>query len=348
MALIADAATPGRKTDVLDCQWLQQLPTFGLLRGSFRPAAPICEVRSYLRLRDSLTKDCNSLVERIQKALTQMNIQIHREISDIMGVTGQRIVRAIVAGERDCVALAQMKHPQIKQSQETIAKALQGDYRQEHLFELRTALELFDIFELKIMECDQRIEDCFKKFEAKVEVPAPKVDHLRSPQRRLEEMRRHRLEQISGIDLTALPGLDLLAVERILSEVGTDAGRWPSEKHFFSWLDYAPVQSQIPWIRAHPNFSSCGFLEASRRLMRHNAVNPKPAVNTAASEEGSGIGSPFRTTSSNLNPVLEEGAVFTQRNDKVLEIGIVVFASEISLQDAVPVPVGCEAIIRGV
>lgn len=231
---------PGRKTDVLDCQWLQQLHSFGLLRGSFRPDAQVCEVRTYLRLRDSLSKDCNSLVQRIQKALTQMNIQIHRVLSDIMGVSGQRIVRSIIAGERDCVKLAQLKHPQVKQSTETLAKALQGDYRPEHLFELQTALEIFDALELKILECDKRIEECFKKFDTKVEVPAPRIDHLRSPERRLEETQRHRLEQISGIDLTALPGLDLLSVERILSEVGTDATRWPSEKHFCSWLGLCP------------------------------------------------------------------------------------------------------------
>lgn len=136
---------PGRKTDVKDCQWLQQLHTFGMLGGSFRPEARMCVVRSYLRLRDTLSKDCNSLVQRMQKALTEMNIQIHRVISDITGLTGMSILRAILAGERDCIKLAQMRHPQIKSSAQDIAKALEGDYCEEHLFALQTALELYDM-----------------------------------------------------------------------------------------------------------------------------------------------------------------------------------------------------------
>jgi transposase len=136
---------PGRKSDVKDCQWLQELHTFGMLRGSFRPEGRMCVARSYLRLRDTLSKDCNSLVQRMQN---------HRVISDITGLTGMSILRAIVAGERDGIKLAQMKHPQIKSSTQEIAKALEGDYRQEHLFALQTALELYDSFQFKIMECD--------------------------------------------------------------------------------------------------------------------------------------------------------------------------------------------------
>jgi hypothetical protein len=197
---------PGRKTDVVDCQWLQQLHTFGLLRGSFRPEAAMCVARSYLRLRDTLTKDSNSLVQRMQKALTEMNVQIHRVISDITGLTGMSILRAIVAGERDCVKLARLKHPQIKSSTEVLAKALEGDYCQEHLFALQTALELYDSLQIKILECDRRIE----------------VSRMRSAEKRREVRRRHHLQEVTGADLTALPGLELLAVERILSEIGRD------------------------------------------------------------------------------------------------------------------------------
>ena len=159
---------PGRKTDVKDCQWLQQLHTFGMLGGSFRPEARRCVVRSYLRLRDTLSKDCNSLVQRMQKALTEMNIQIHRVISDITGLTGMSILHAILAGERDCIKLAQMRHPQIKSSAQEIAKALEGDYCEEHLFALQTALELYERYQFKIMECDQHVEKALAAFEAKV------------------------------------------------------------------------------------------------------------------------------------------------------------------------------------
>lgn len=231
---------PGRKTDVQDCQWIQQLHTFGLLRGSFRPANQICEVRAYLRLRDSLTKDSGSLVLRMQKALTQMNVQIHRVLSDITGVTGMNILRAIIDGQRDGLTLAKLRHPQIKTSEETIAKSLQGDYRPEFLFELKTALELWDLYQLKMMDCDQQIRKCFEGFEAKVELPAPDLSKIRSAEKRLEEVHRHHLQIVTGSDLTLIPGLNLLSIERIISEVGLDMSRWPSEKHFCAWLGVAP------------------------------------------------------------------------------------------------------------
>ena len=131
----------------------------GCCEARFVQKPRICVVRSYLRLRDTLSKDCNSLVQRMQKALTEMNIQIHRVISDITGVTGMSILRAILAGERDCIKLAQLRHPQIKSSAQEIAKALEGDYCQEHLFALQTALELYDSYQFKIMECDQQVEE---------------------------------------------------------------------------------------------------------------------------------------------------------------------------------------------
>ena len=199
---------PGRKTDVKDCQWLQQLHTFGMLRGSFRPEGKMCVVRSYLRLRDTLSKDCNSLVQRMQKALTEMNIQIHRVISDITGVTGMSVLRAILAGERDCIKLAQMRHPQIKSSAQDIAKALEGDYCQEHLFALQTALELYDSYQFKIMECDQHAEKALGAFEAKVRVSAPDLSRLRSTQKRQEALQRHQLEEMTGADLTKEIRLD--------------------------------------------------------------------------------------------------------------------------------------------
>ena len=197
---------PGRKTDVKDCQWLQQLHTFGMLGGSFRPEARMCVVRSYLRLRDTLSKDCNSLVQRMQKALTEMNIQIHRVISDITGLTGMSILRAILAGERDCIKLAQMRHPQIKSSAQDIAKALEGDYCEEHLFALQTALELYERYQFKIMECDQHVEKALAAFEAKVSVPEPDLSRLRSAEKRQQAAQRHHLEQMTGADLTKLPG----------------------------------------------------------------------------------------------------------------------------------------------
>ena len=235
---------PGRKTDVKDCQWLQQLHTFGMLGGSFRPEARMCVVRSYLRLRDTLSKDCNSLVQRMQKALTEMNIQIHRVISDITGVTGMNILHAILAGERDCIKLAQMRR-----------------------------------YHLKIMECDQHVEKALAAFEAKVTVPAPDLSRLRSAQKRREAVQRHHLEEMTGAELTKLPGLDLLAVQRILSEIGLDMSRWPSEKHFCAWLNVAPNNriSGGKILSSKPR-KNANRAAAALRLAAQSAMQSKTAI----------------------------------------------------------------------
>ena len=284
---------PGRKTDVKDCQWLQELHTFGMLRGSFRPEGRMCVVRSYLRLRDTLSKDCNSLVQRMQKALTEINVQIHRVISDITGVTGMSILRAIVAGERDCIKLAQMKHPQIKSSTQEIAKALEGDYREEHLFALQTALELYDSFQFKIMECDRRVQEALAAFEAKVSVAAPDVSQLRSTEKRQQAVQRHHLEQITGADLTKLPGLDLLAVERILSEIGLDMNRWPSEKHFCAWLNVAPNNriSGGKILSSKPR-KNANRAAAALRLAAQSAMQSKTAIGAFIRRIKSRLGAP--------------------------------------------------------
>jgi transposase len=284
---------PGRKTDVKDCQWLQELHTFGMLRGSFRPEGRMCVVRSYLRLRDTLSKDSNSLVQRMQKALTEMNVQIHRVISDITGMTGMSILRAIVAGERDCNKLAQMKHPQIKSSTQEIAKALEGDYSPEHLFALQTALELYDSYQFKIMECDRRVQETLAGFEAKVSVPTPDLSQLRSTEKRQQAVQRHHLEEMTGADLTKLPGLDLLAVERILSEIGLDMSRWPSEKHFCAWLNVAPNHriSGGKILSSKPR-KNANRAAAALRLAAQSAMQSKTAIGAFIRRIKSRLGAP--------------------------------------------------------
>jgi transposase len=233
---------PGRKTDVVDCQWLQQLHTFGLLRGSFRPADAICVLRSYLRYRDSLVRDAHTQIHRMQKALQQMNVQLHHVLSDITGTSGLAILRAIVAGERDPVTLAQLKHQRVKSSTETIAKALRGDYRPEHLFALRTALELYDFYQLKLAACDQEISQHLAQFESKAEsmVPAVIPVKARSATAIAAEKLRARLAEITGLDLTQVPGFGVLAAQNLLAEIGLEMERWPTEKHFASWLGVCP------------------------------------------------------------------------------------------------------------
>lgn len=236
---------PGRKTDVSDCQWLQRLHTYGLLSGSFRPEDPICVLRSFWRHRDTLVRYASSHVQHMQKALTEMNIQLHKGISDITGLTGMRIIRAILAGERDLVTLAHMRDPRIKSSAEQIAKALEGDYREEHLFALRQAVELYDVYQQKIEACDRQIEQYLTQLDSKIDLesnPLPaSTKRNKTPKGNAPhfDLRTH-LYRVSGVDFTQIDGLDAVSVHTILSEVGLDPTAFPTEKHFCSWLALSP------------------------------------------------------------------------------------------------------------
>jgi transposase len=236
---------PGRKTDVSDCQWLQRLHTYGLLSGSFRPEDSICVLRSFWRHRDNLIRYASSHVQHMQKALIEMNIQLHKVISDITGLTGMRIIRAILAGERDPVKLAQMRDRRIKSSAEQIAKALEGDYRQEHLFALRQAVELYDVYHQKIEACDQQIEQYLTQLEPKIDLetdPLPEsTKRNKKPKGNAPhfDLRAH-LYRISGVDFTQIDGLDAVSVHTILSEVGLNPNAFQTEKHFCSWLGLSP------------------------------------------------------------------------------------------------------------
>jgi transposase len=161
---------PGRKTDVLDCQWIQRLHSYGLLSGSFRPEDQLCVLRSYWRHRDNLVSYASAHIQLMQKALIQMNLQLHKVISDITGLTGMRIIRAVLAGERDPLKLAQMKDHRVKSSVERIAKALEGDYRAEHIFALKQAVELYDTYRQKIEACDGEIDTCLARFDSKIDL----------------------------------------------------------------------------------------------------------------------------------------------------------------------------------
>ncbi|WP_242055791.1 IS110 family transposase [Nostoc flagelliforme] len=236
---------PGRKTDILDCQWLQQLHSYGLLSGSFRPEDQICVLRSYIRHRDSLIKSACVHIQRMQKALTQMNMQLHRVVSDITGITGMAIIRAIAAGERDPQILAAKKHYRAKRSQAEIAAALNGNYRNEHVFVLQQELQLYDVYQTHIAACDRQIQECLAQFSNKVnlnESPLPIPLHPRHKPQGNEpafDLRTH-LYRISGVDFTVIDGLGILTVQTIISEVGLDPTRFPTVKHFTSWLSLCP------------------------------------------------------------------------------------------------------------
>jgi transposase len=234
---------PGRKTDVLECQWLQKLHTFGLLNNSFRPAEEIRVLRSYMRQRENLVTAAGTAIQHMQKALTEMNIQLANVISDISGTTGMKILRDIVKGERDPQKLAMHKHARIQASRAEIARSLEGTWRPELLFVLEQSLHLYDTYLEKITACDRRIDEHLKTMEAKTEptqsAPAPR--QMRGP--RKHEPRfdlRGQLFRITGVDLTQIDGVDVQTAQTVISEVGVDMSRWKSEKQFASWLGLCP------------------------------------------------------------------------------------------------------------
>ena len=236
---------PGRKSDVADCQWLQHLHAVGLLRGSFHPPQAVRAIRALLRHRDSLVKMAASHVQHMQKALTQMNLQLHHVISDITGQTGLAILDAVLAGERDPEVLAQLRHPGIKASQETIVRALQGDWRLEHLFTLRQALDAYRYYQHLLAECDAEMERQLGGFESQI-APDPAAEHPRKRTIRGNQPRfasldlAAELHRILGVDLTRVPGVDTLTTYTLFTEVGSDLSPFPSGNHFASWLGLCP------------------------------------------------------------------------------------------------------------
>lgn len=233
---------PGRKSDVLDCQWLQQLMSFGLLRGAFRPADEVCALRAVWRHRDMLLSYQARHVQHLQKALTQMNVQLHHVITDLMGVTGQAIVRAIAAGERDPRTLAAMRDRRIKADEAEIAAALQGNWRDEHLFAMKQALALVDAYSEQIRQCDGELERLLKA----LKVHALPEDGLGAAKRGTPAKNAPRfgartaLFEASGVDLTRIPGIDTSTALKVISEIGPDLERFPTVKHFTSWLGLCP------------------------------------------------------------------------------------------------------------
>ena len=229
----------GRKSDVLDCQWLQQLHSYGLLAGAFRPADAVCELRSITRQRGMLLKSQARSVQHMQKALTQMNIQLANVISDVAGVTGLAIVRAIVGGERDTQVLAGYRDRRIKASVEDIAKSLQGNWRGEHLFALKQALGVFDFCGTQLGECDVEIESRLKALGKHDGSPAKGKKRSKAKNAPKFDVREH-LYKVCGVDLTRIDGIDVSTAMTVISEIGPDMSRFRTVKHFTSWLGLCP------------------------------------------------------------------------------------------------------------
>lgn len=231
---------PGRKSDVLDCQWLQYLHSVGLLRASFRPEQAICEIRSLMRHRESLVQMACVHVQHMQKSLDQMNLQIHHVISDITGVTGLAIVDAIVAGNTNPEELAKLRDYRIKASVETVRKSLVGDYRAEHIFTLNQSLKAYRYYQQLIADCDQEVQQRIESFETKNGGSGSTGDcDSPNPTTGTFDLRTH-FQRIFGVDLTAIPGFDVLRVQTIFSELGADLSDFPTPASFSSWLNLCP------------------------------------------------------------------------------------------------------------
>jgi transposase len=239
---------PGRKTDVSDAQWLQRLHACGLLRASFRPSGEIVELRAYLRQRERLLDNAASHIQHMQKAMTEMNLQLHHVVSDITGATGMRIIRAIIAGERDPAVLASMRDKRCHSSADVIERALTGHYRAEHLFVLEQAVALYDVYQHKVAACDVRIEAVLKQLGS---VRAHEGDGRRDasgppPKRQSRQPNGlafdvgAALHSLLGKDLTRIHGIGPYLALKLVSECGDDLSAWPSAKHFTSWLCLAP------------------------------------------------------------------------------------------------------------
>jgi transposase len=231
----------GRKTDVLDCQWIQQLHTYGLLQPSFRPPQDIVAIRSLVRHREMLVQYRSAHVQHMQKALTVMNLRLTNVLSDITGVTGMKILRAIVAGERDPRQLAQFRNERCARSEAEITKSLEGHYKAEQVFMLQQALELYDFYDRQVHNCDQQLQALYDQFEPPDEpgTPPPPPPSKRGKNAVNFDLAAA-LYRMTGVDLTRIDGVDGVTVQKVLSEIGTDMSRWPTEKHFAAWLRLSP------------------------------------------------------------------------------------------------------------
>ena len=276
---LVDSRSIGRrnkKTDVLDCQWLRQLHTYGLLDPAFRPNAEMLPFRAFSRQRKMLIEYAADHIRHIQKALDLMNVKLHLAVSDVVGVTGQKIIRSIVAGKTDPQELTKLREPSCKSTKEEFVNALSGNYREEHIFSLKQAIELFDIYQRKIEECDGKIAAALAVLEKKGD--SKKLTPQKSKKRRKNQPyfeARTLIYEIAGVDLTALPGLETSSTLTILSETGTDMSPWPTGENFASWLALTSnnritggklIHKKPPVIR--PNRAAEAFRLAAQTLER--------------------------------------------------------------------------------
>lgn len=290
---------PGRKSDVVDCQWIQQLHAHGLLASAFRPDEQISVLRAYHRQRTMLVSHAATHIQHMQKALEQMNLKLNNVISDITGVTGMEIIRHILSGERNPNKLAEHRHPNCKKSAKQIAKSLHGNWRDEHLFSLKQAVELYDFYQAQIKACDQQIQAHLCLFEDRSDegrTPPPPCNINRSGKKLTFDATEH-LYRMAGVDLTQIDGLNAPTVLTIIAEVGLDMSRWPTSKHFSSWLGLCPGSK----ISGCKNLSSKSKPSANRashafRMAAYSLHRSQSAIGAFLRRKKTQLGSPKAIT----------------------------------------------------
>jgi transposase len=289
----------GRKSDIMDCQWLQYLHSVGLLRASFRPEPAVCEIRSLMRHRETLVQMASVHVQHMHKSLELMNLQIHHVISDITGVTGLAIVDAIIRGSSNPVELANLRDRRIRVSRETMIKSLVGDYRPEHIFTLKQSRTAYGYYQQLIADCDDEIRNRIQTFESNDGGPGAAASDASLPNSPTTDLRDH-FHRILGVDLTAIPGLNVLSVQTIFSELGADLSKFPTPASFCSWLNLSPKEgtsagrrirvrrihnknrvSQTLRMAAYTLHHSKSFLGDYYRRQRARHGAPKAIKNTA-------------------------------------------------------------------
>jgi transposase len=236
---------PGRKSDVQESQWLMKLHTYGLLRNSFRPPQEIRTMRTYWRQRNDLVQSAGRHIQRMQKALTQMNIQLANVLSDVSGTTGQAIIKAILVGQRDPHKLAEFRDPRVKASKEQIAQSLEGNWQPDLLFLLKQEQDGYEFCQKQMAECDRQLEQYLQQREDRshgASLPEEKrKNRLKKKKGNKPQFDlREGLFRLSGTDLTQIDSIDVMTASTILSEAGWDMSKWQTENHFVSWLRLCP------------------------------------------------------------------------------------------------------------
>jgi transposase len=303
---------PGRKSDVQEAQWLRKLYSYGLLRNSFRPPEQIRSLRSLWRLRDRHVREAGEEIQHMQKALTQMNVQLANTISDVSGVTGQAIIRAILAGERDVYRLADLRDCRIRASREEIARSLEGTWREDMLFELQQVVDRYDFCQPQIRQCDQRWQTLLAAISSR-----PAVSHAVGDQRedgkrdsqdgkgkkegRTQTPRKNQpagfdqqaeLKRICGVDLTQIDGVKVMTVQTFVSEIGTDMSAFASEGHLVSLLGLAPKRQ----------VSGGKVIRHERRKNKNRAAAALRMAASTLEKSDSYLGARFRYLRARLGP----------------------------------------------